>query len=176
MRFFICCLISALCCLSQAKEFVSPMNFHKENSEYKAVVFLSSTCPCSKSHVEHLNTLEKQYENLKFYGVITDEISKDNTDSIKKYYSQKRFGFPLIEDPKQELVKKYNALKTPHVVLLKKQKDGKFKKVCEGGVTDKRDFARSGKKFLEENLAAINAGKDMPHEEGRCLGCYIRRL
>jgi len=45
--------------------FESPEAFHKESSDLKALVFLSSTCPCSDSHVEHLNRLTAEYPNLK---------------------------------------------------------------------------------------------------------------
>ncbi len=161
---------------AEAQAFASPHAFENESSDLKALVFLSSYCPCSKSHVGHLNELSQAFPGVKIFGVITDDMSGGSKKMVEGYYSQKRFRFPIIADPKQKLVKEYKALKTPHVVLAKKAPNGKFTKIYEGGLTDKREYSKAGRKFLEENLMALKDNKELPHSQGRSLGCYIRRL
>ncbi len=177
MRLWQSSIVLVIYCFSWAAYgFTNPSVFEKENSELKALVFLSASCPCSRSHIDHLNKLNASNSNLKVFGVITDDQSPSNLKKLEQYYTKENFKFPILKDPTQSLVKKYDALKTPHVVLLKKQKNGKFQKIYEGGVTDQRQFSRSKNKFLAENLAALKQSKPIPHEKGRSLGCYIRRF
>ena len=156
--------------------FLSPVDFENDKTNLKGLIFLSSFCPCSQSHVEHLNKLKASYGNFKAFGVITDEFSTSNLKKITAYYTPERFQFPLIKDTQQILIKNYQALKTPHVVLLKKQQNGTYKILYQGGISDKRSFSASKVKFLEEDLAALKDNKPLPHSHGRSLGCYIRRF
>ncbi|MEO0335646.1 MAG: redoxin domain-containing protein, partial [Pseudomonadota bacterium] len=142
----------------------------------KAVVFLSSVCPCSKSHVNHLNQLSLEFPELKLFGVITDDRQVLTQRALEKYYSESRFQFSVLADPNQKLVKAYGALKTPHVVLMRRRTNGDYERVYSGGVSDQRDFAAAGKLFLRDNLVALREGRVPPHASGRSLGCYIRRF
>jgi hypothetical protein len=146
------------------------------SSPLKAVVFLSAFCPCSRSHVEHLNQLSEQYSDLQVFAVIADPIDASNEVEVSEYFSREHFQFPVLEDRQQDLLRKYQALKTPHVVLMQRQPTGNYKTLYEGGVSDHRDFSSSKKKFLAENLHAINNHQPLPYQQGRSLGCYIRRL
>ena len=150
--------------------------FENNNSPIKVLVFLSRSCPCSKSHVDHLNKLNRDFEMVSLFGVITDDFDKSSEGEIEQYYSEKNFEFPLIKDEPQTLVKKYNALKTPHSVIVKRDANKSYQIVYQGGVTDNRTFSQSTKKFLAENLAALSQNKAPVYTAGKSLGCYIRRL
>lgn len=155
---------------------LNPEDFDRDQSELKVLVFLSSECPCSRSHGEHLNTLADKNKKISFYAVITDKITKNKKESILEYYT-KTFKVPIIKDEKQILVKKFNALKTPHVTLIKKDSSkGGYKVLYAGGMTESRIFEKSKKRFLEENLDRIRLEKPLKYSNGRSLGCYIRRF
>jgi len=144
--------------------------FEKDKSANKAVVFLSQICPCSNGHVRHLNQLISKHPKVSFFGVISEPVTSKNKKEIEAYFTQKRFSFPIIRDDEQFLVKKYGALKTPHVTLLR---DGKI--AYQGGVTNKKLFKESSKKFLEVNLELLAENKKFKYRRGSSLGCYIRR-
>lgn len=150
--------------------------FDQDHSKLKVVVFLSSHCPCSKSHVDHLNTLNKAYKNVHFYGVATDIFNQNTKDALDEFYHSKGFNFPIIKDDKQNLVDRFKALKTPHVTILKKDKKNHYKMIYSGGVSDHRIFEQSHKHYLEENLEALSKGLSLKYIHGKSLGCYIRRL
>jgi hypothetical protein len=151
-------------------------DFSKANNEIKALVFLSSVCPCSQSHIEHLHDLQKAYPNLKIFGVMTDHYDKDSRGRVDQYYKASKMKIPIIKDVEQRLIKEYKALKTPHVVLLKRNTAGDYEILYEGGVSNHRKFSRSKKKFLQENLMALKNKEPLPYQHGKSLGCYIRRL
>lgn len=165
MRFLIACMSLALCTLAQAK-FLTPEETLQDKAEIKVLAFLSDQCPCSRSHKEHLNNLSKTY-SYPVYGVISEPIS----DSKRLAYFRSGFNFPIVRDPKQLLVKKYKALKTPHSVILKNNAP-----IYEGGVTNKRNFKKATSKFLEENLKLLSQNKKLKHRYGKALGCYIKRF
>lgn len=139
-------------------------------------MFLSRNCPCSKSHIEHLNNLQHQFQAVHFYGVMTDLINEDTKPLIDDYYSSKNFSFPIIRDDEHYLVQKFSALKTPHTVIVTTDKGNNYKIIYQGGVSNHREFAQSTKHFLAENLSQITNGKPVKYAEGKSLGCYIRRL
>jgi AhpC/TSA family len=163
---------------------VSPMSFSyqdaadflKNTADVKALVFLSKDCPCSKSHVEHLNQLHRDYKTIPIYGVIADPENVSEAKESEAYFSSNNFQFPLIKDREQILVKQFKALKTPHVALLKKQPNGEYSMIYEGGLTDQRDGAQAKIFFLKENLQALSINKTPPHSHAKSLGCYIRRM
>lgn len=160
-----------LCPILSRGSFQSPEAFEQNKSDLKVLIFLSEKCPCSRSHVAHLNKIFKEYPGVGIYGVISaPPQTEKEKELVKEYFSSANFDFPLISDPKQVLVRKYKALKTPHVTMIK---EGKV--IYQGGLTSNRSFKESGKKFLEENLLSLKLGKALKHKNGRCLGCYIRR-
>lgn len=157
-------------------DMINAQSFEQNSSPLKALVFLSDLCPCSKSHVAHLNQLQEKYTSLKIFGVISDPPQTPERKKISdEYFKNGNFKFPIIADDNQELVKKYNALKTPHVTLFKKEKDN-YKVIYEGGLTNKRNFEESTVRYLEENLIELAQGKPVKHVNGICLGCYIRKI
>lgn len=169
--FFTCLFTSTIVFAYESVE-----SFNKNQSEIKVLVFLSSSCPCSKSHVEHLNQLQSTYKTVSLFGVVTDIFDEDNTKSINEYYKSQNFKFSMIKDDKQVLIKKYKALKTPHTSVLQKQSSGDFKLVYQGGVSNHRIFEKSDVYFLSDNLEQLSQGKPPKHAFGKSLGCYIRRL
>lgn len=162
---------------SSASDYVGPEAFEKDSSPWKALIFLSESCPCSRSHILHLNELQEKYPGLKIYGIVSeppeDEVSRQRVDS---YFHGDIFKFPIINEPSQSLVKRYRALKTPHVTLFQRKSTGAYEVVYEGGVTNQKDFEKSSVKYLAENMAELSQGKPAKYKNGQSLGCYIRRL
>jgi len=155
---------------SAAQTHLTAQVVEQSRAKHKVIVFLSQKCPCSRGHVAHLNELYRKHSEVAFYGVISEPVNAKNKKAVKAYFTKERFAFPIIRDDEQNLVKKYKALKTPHVTFLS---DNKV--VYQGGVTDQKSFRRSSKKFLEVNLKLLAQGKDIKFKLGASLGCYIRR-
>lgn len=149
----------------------APDKFLNDKSETKVLVFLSEKCPCSVSHINHLNALVSEYKDVSFYGVISEPAqNKEQEKVLLSYFTEENFKLPLIEDVNQTLVTKYKALKTPHVTLISK---GKI--LYQGGLTSNKSFKDSGKKYLSENLKRLKNGESVKYANGSSLGCYIRR-
>lgn len=158
------------------RAFLNLQDFEKDSSRYKVLVFLSIKCPCSNSHIPHLNDLFNQYKNIKFYGVIADVFETKNKLALEGFYSEENIKYPVIRDDDQILIRRYGALKTPDIRILKKNSDSTFEVIYEGGVTEHLDYARAKTRFLEQNLISISKNTELKFRFGRSLGCYIRRI
>lgn len=170
-------LFAILICLSSFDLFAwsSLKDFEKNQSKYKALFFLSHNCPCSKSHIEHIDSLKKAFKEVSFFGVATDLFEESNEKEIQAHYQATNYNMPIIKDTAFHLVEKYRALKTPHVILLEKKQD-QYEVIYTGGLTNKRHFDSKSVKFLQDNLAELHAGRSVKYRRGKSLGCYIRRL
>lgn len=178
-RFFITIFISFLFSVRvfAANDYLKPDVFENEKASLKMLVFLSEKCPCSKSHIAHVQELMDHYKELKVYGVISEPARNQKEEKIKNsYFQNEKFGFPIINDQEQFLVKKYQALKTPHVVLLEKTKHEDYKVVYEGGLTDSKHYNPTSKKYVEDALKQISKNEKVRIKNGFCLGCHIRRF
>ncbi len=157
--------------------YLAPDSFESEDSRYKLLVFLSEKCPCSRSHIRHIKNLMNAYPDLKVYGVISEPAkNKKQKDQKNQYFLKTDFGFPIIEDTDQLLVKKYKALKTPHVVLVKQEIANQPAVIYQGGLTDSKIYSSNSKKYLETAMNESSNGKDVKVKNGFCMGCYIRRF
>ena len=131
--------------------------------------FLSSTCPCSNSHMKHLNDLSKTYKDFSFIGVHSDKFQE--VQVAKEYFKSKGVEFPILEDKKQIVANELEALKTPHTFVF----NNKNKMVFHGGVTNSSDYGHASKFYLKDALTSLDAGKTPKKNFARALGCYIGR-
>jgi len=131
------------------------------------LIFLSSTCPCSDSHVSIVKSLSKKFTDFQFVGV----HSNYNEDKGKaaEYFKEKDFSFPIIYDAETVIAKKFGALKTPHVFILNNQSEI----IYNGSVTDSANAQTAKEQFLEKALVEISNGLTPSTPRKKTLGCYI---
>lgn len=133
------------------------------------VVFLSARCPCSKSHVNELGLLSKEYPEFSFVGV---HSNVDETREITQaYFQEANLRFPIIQDRDAKIADEFKALKTPHAFVLRAK--GEF--LYQGGVSNSKDCEKADRKFLREALEDLHRKKAVRTAEGRTLGCAISR-
>lgn len=130
------------------------------------VSFLSSECPCSQSHVQHLMELQQKNKNIKFIGVLSN--AGEELEEAKTQFSN--VGFPVYMDEDQSLANAFGAVKTPHVFLFKGNKI-----LFHGGVSDSNNFGKAKERYLEKAIAQVLSGQKVSPDHAKALGCEIRR-
>jgi hypothetical protein len=133
------------------------------------VVFLSSKCPCSNSHLNELKDLAKQYPQFNFVGVHSN--LDERRDISQMYFQNAALPFPVIEDHELELANELHALKTPHAFVV--AANGKI--LYQGGVTDSRDAGSADRHYLRDALDEISHDRPVETPQARTLGCIISR-
>lgn len=133
------------------------------------LIFLSSKCPCSHSHLKYLTELKEKFPEFDFIGVHSNQDEKEN--EAAEYFKSQNLNFPVLYDLKAALADQLGALKTPHVFVL----NDKGETVFQGGITNSSQVERAKKFYLQEVLTNLKAGKNLESHEARTLGCYISR-
>ncbi|MDO6597910.1 thioredoxin family protein [Oceanihabitans sp. 2_MG-2023] len=143
------------------------------------VVFTCNTCPYAVAYEDRVEALNKKYAG-KGYPVIaimpnnTDVKPGDNLEAMQARAKAKGFTFPYLKDEGQKIYPEYGATKTPHVYLLQKTKKGNQVKYI-GAIDDNyQDEAAVTKKYVENAVDALLAGKEIQEKETRAIGCSIK--
>lgn len=143
------------------------------------VIFDCNTCPVSKAYNDRIIALNKKYAPLG-YPVIAinsndpESSPGDSYDEMVKRSRKKGYDFPYLFDETQKVAKAFGATNTPHVFVLTRE-DGDFKVAYIGAIdNNSRDDSSAGKKYVEEAVTALLAGKPVPVSRTKALGCSIK--
>lgn len=132
-------------------------------------VFLSAKCPCSSSHLAHIQSLSEKFKSFQFIGVNSNQ--DESLQLSQDYFSSVSVRFPVIRDKEATLANRMGALKTPHSYVV----DINGQVLYQGGVTNSTRIERATKFHLQAALSKFNQGDKTPIKETRALGCYITR-
>ncbi len=153
-------------------------------SDYKSakgviVIFDCNTCPYSKAYNERIQALNKNYASKGFPVIAINanspELSPgDSFEEMKAVAKKKNYEFPYLIDETQQVAKSFGASNTPHVFVLQ-HVGNDFKVVYIGAIDNNtRDAANADKKYVEEAVEALLAGKTIPTEKTKAIGCGIK--
>lgn len=141
----------------------------KLSSDINVIVFLSDTCPCTDSHLQHLNQLASTYKKYNFIGIHSNVIT--NLKTTSSYYKKSKVSFPVLSDKYFELANKFRAKKTPHIFILNDKKELLY----SGGITNSILFKNAKKLYLKNALQDLNSNQPIKNKRTRTLGCAIDR-
>jgi peroxiredoxin len=143
------------------------------------VIFTCNHCPYSKLYEDRIIEINNKYAAKGFPVVAINpndpnEQPEDSFAEMQKRAKEKGFTFPYIVDETQEITKTYGATRTPHVYLLEKK--GKDHVVAYIGAIDNnhKSAADADKKFLEDALNEMIAGKKVSNNYTKAVGCTIK--
>ena len=137
------------------------------------VIFDCNTCPYSKAYNQRIIDLNEKYA-AKGFPVITinaNEGSGDSYDEMVRIANKKKYKFPYLYDETQAIAKTYGATNTPHVFVLNRD----LKVSYIGAIDDNaRNAASASKKYVEDAVDALLAGKSVPVTKTKAVGCGIK--
>jgi peroxiredoxin len=147
------------------------------NGPHIAVLFFVTTdCPVANSYVPEMNRIHDRFvpRGVRFFAVQADVTVPDG--DVARYARDYRYSFPLLLDPRQELVDFTGASITPQVAVL--APGGKL--VYLGRIDDRvADFGKQRYRATVHDLAdaleAVLAGKRVAHATTHSIGCAINR-
>ncbi len=133
------------------------------------VIFLSSHCPCSDSHVALVKDLVRDFSKFSFVAVHSNE--DENLAEAQNYFRGVNLGMPIIQDQQAKLADEFRALKTPHAFVI--GKNGQV--LYRGGITSSNYGPSADRAYLRDALNDIVLNRTVRQPEGRTLGCLISR-
>ena len=142
------------------------------------LIFDCNTCPYSKAYNERIITLHNTF-GPKVFPVVTinsndgDQSPGDSFENMIAKAKQKNYDFPYLHDENQRVAKAFGATNTPHVFVLQR-KGSDFVVAYIGAIdNDARSGAKADKKYVEEAVTALLAGKPVTTSKTKAVGCGI---
>ncbi len=140
------------------------------------VTFTCNTCPYAVMYEDRLIALHQKYAPQGYPVVAINpndpEVKPgDSFDAMKERVEEKGFPFMYLFDEGQQVYPQYGATKTPHVFLL-----DNTRKVRYIGAIDNnpQDADAVTKRYLEEAIAAVEAGQEPDPDYTKAVGCSIK--
>lgn len=150
-----------------------------KNAKGFIVVFTCNHCPFAKAYESRIIELDKKY-SAKNYPVIAinpNDVSVVPDDSFENMIvlsKDKGYSFPYLYDETQEIASAYGATRTPHLFVLQKV-DEKYIVKYIGAIDNNTEEAdKADKKYVEEAVDALIAGKNVTTAETKAIGCGIK--
>lgn len=140
------------------------------------VIFTCNHCPYAVAYEDRMIELHNKY-SLRGYPVIAinpndpDVQPQDSYEAMQQRARDKGFTFPYLFDDGQKIYPQYGATKTPHVFLLDKTRKVRY----IGAIDDNFSDASAVKQhFVEDAIAAIEAGRNPDPATTKAIGCTIK--
>lgn len=145
----------------------------------KAVLlfFVTTDCPVANSYVPEMNRIHEAYagRGVRVYAVQADTTVPDA--AVAAYAKDFRYGFPLLLDPKQQLVQLTGATITPQAAVLSPEGRVRYLGRIDNRVADfGKQRPQATEADLREALDAVLAGKPVVHPFTKSIGCAINRV
>ena len=144
------------------------------------VIFTCNTCPYAKMYEDRIIALQNDYAPKGFpvIAINPNDPSKSPGDSFSemKTRAQKQgFTFPYALDETQEITRAYGATRTPHVFLLKKEGNDKYKVVYIGAIDNNyKDPEAANEKYVRAAVDALLSGRSVSTTTTKAIGCTIK--
>jgi peroxiredoxin len=143
------------------------------------VIFDCNTCPYSKAYNDRIKGLNKKYAALEFpvISINANDPTVSAGDSFEEMVSQakrKNYEFPYLVDKTQAVARAFGATNTPHVFVL--ERNGNNFEVAYIGAIDNhsRNASLADRKYVEEAVDALLAGKPVTTQKTKAVGCGIQ--
>ncbi len=152
-----------------------------DNKEAKGfiVTFTCNHCPFAIAYEDRIIALHNKYAPLGYpvIAINPNDKNKSPDDSFEAMIvraGEKKFPFVYLYDETQEVAKSYGATRTPHMYILQKAGSELIVKYV-GAIDDNSDDASLvTKKYLENAMDEIIAGKAVTTTTTKAIGCTIK--
>jgi peroxiredoxin len=139
------------------------------------VVFTCNSCPVAAGYEDRIIAFAENYAKADAkVGLVAINVNTGKDDALpamKTRAEKKKFGFPYLFDPTQEIARKYGAMFTPEFFVLDKDR----KVIYTGSMDDKAPPGEPKTTYLELAVKAALAGKPVDTgETSAAAGCRIR--
>jgi peroxiredoxin len=143
------------------------------------IAFTCNTCPVAKAYESRIVELNKQFAS-KGYPVVAIQSNDaqrspgDSYDAMQQRAKAKNYAFPYLYDDTQTVARAFGATNTPHMFVVKR--DGDQYKVAYIGAIDNNQYDAAGadRKYVENAVNELLAGKPVTTPSARAIGCGIK--
>lgn len=142
-----------------------------KDKDVLVVVFTCNSCPVAEAYEDRILAFAAANPNVGLVAINVNTGKDDALPAMKTRAAKKKFGFPYLYDPTQEIARKYGAKFTPEFFVLNKDR----KIAYMGAMDDKSPPGEAKAKHLEAAVKAAADGKKAEvGETSAAAGCGIK--
>lgn len=155
-------------------EYISP-SMMKDAKGY-IVIFTCNHCPWAIRYEDRMIELHNKYAKMGYPVIAINpndpEVQpEDSFEKMQERAKEKGFPFYYVFDEGQKVFPQYGATRTPHVFLLDKDMTVQY----IGAIDDNaEDASKVETKYVENAIAALEAGKTPDPSFTKAIGCTIK--
>lgn len=155
-------------------EYISP-SMMKDAKGY-IVIFTCNHCPWAIKYEDRMIELHNKYAKMGYPVIAINpndpEVQpEDSFEKMQERAKEKGFPFYYVFDEGQKVFPQYGATRTPHVFLLDKDMTVQY----IGAIDDNaEDASKVETKYVENAIAALEAGKTPDPAFTKAIGCTIK--
>lgn len=147
-----------------------------KNANGYIVVFTCNTCPYAVMYEDRLIELHNKYAPMGYPVVAinpNDPAVKAGDDfaSMQARAKEKNFPFKYLFDDGQKVYPAFGAQRTPHVYLLDANRYVRYIGAIDDNAQNPSEVST---KYLENAIAALQAGNNPDPSETKAIGCTIK--
>jgi peroxiredoxin len=146
------------------------------NARVLVIFFTCNHCPyvLGSDEVTRQTVERFQPKGVTFVAINSNSaktVPEDDFNHMVKRMEEKQFPWLYLHDAKQEIAKRYGALRTPHFFVFDKH----HKLIYTGrGVDSPRDISKMTVNDLERALEEHLAGKEISKPRTNPIGCNVK--
>ncbi|MBD2700881.1 thioredoxin family protein [Spirosoma sp. BT702] len=151
---------------------------HKDVKGY-IIAFTCNTCPVAQAYESRIIALNEQFAP-KGYPVVAIQSNDsqrspgDSYESMQQRSKSRKYAFPYLHDDSQTVASAFGASNTPHMFVVKKE-GNQYRVAYIGAIDNNQDDGSSAsKKYVEEAVNELLAGKPVTTPSARAIGCGIK--
>ncbi len=146
-----------------------------KDKDVVVVVFTCNSCPVAEGYEKRIIDFTAKHAGkdakVAVVAINVNTAKADALPAMKEHAAKKKFNFPYLYDPSQEIARKFGAMFTPEFFVLDKQR----KIVYSGSMDDKAPPGEAKNAYLEAAVQAALAGsKPTATETTATAGCRIK--
>jgi peroxiredoxin len=146
-----------------------------KNKAVVVVVFTCNSCPVAQDYEARLLAFAEKHARpdspVAVVAINVNTTKEDALPAMKARAEKRKYNFPYLYDPSQQIARKYGAMFTPEFFVLDKHR----KVVYTGAMDDKAPPGEPTQRYLEAAVAAALAGQPAdPGETSAAAGCRIK--
>ena len=136
------------------------------------VCFTCNHCPVAVAYEDRFKEFTKQYKDkgVAFVAINVNNLAADKLPKMKERAKDKKFNFPYLYDPTQQIARDFGATCTPHLFVLCKKR----KIAYMGAFDDNIKPDKVAKHYVRNAVDALLAGKAPEVTETLQTGCGIK--
>lgn len=150
-------------------------SFTDLEKDFVVVMFTCNSCVVAEAYEERIIAFTDKFaqpaSKLAFVAINVNTAKEDALPAMKERAAKKKFNFPYLYDPTQEIARKYGAMFTPEFFVLNKDRNV----IYMGAMDDKAPPGQAKLFHLDSAVTAALAGKPAPTAEtSAAAGCRIK--